>query len=168
MRIGLLSDSHGRSDRLRKAVTMLQQQGVDGIVHCGDLCDASDIDILAEAGCRVWLVAGNMDRSGYPALMQRADNGRVEIAEDFFAVSIDDGRHLAATHGHREDLLDELIRGGQYAYVCHGHTHRQRDERYGPTRVINPGALFHPRGTKDKTIALLDTHSDTIDWLVVP
>ena len=52
--------------------------------------------------------------------------------------------------------------GGQFPYVCHGHTHRLRDDRIGDVRVINPGALNHPRNPRHPTIAVLDTATDTL------
>jgi hypothetical protein len=37
-----------------------------------------------------------------------------------------------------------------------------RDERFGRTRIINPGALFR---ASEKTVALLDTEADQLDYL---
>ncbi len=37
MRIGLLSDSHGKTRKLRTALELLAQHKVDAIVHCGDI-----------------------------------------------------------------------------------------------------------------------------------
>ena len=50
------------------------------------------------------------------------------------------------------------------AYLCHGHTHATRDERLGPTRVINPGALFRARR---HTVAVLDLARDEVSFLAV-
>ena len=78
-----------------------------------------------------------------------------------------DRKYLAATHGKDELLLDELIRGEQYRYVCHGHTHRMSDHRINSTRVLNPGALYHPRGGSGRTAMLLDTDTDTVKIMSV-
>ena len=87
------------------------------------------------------------------------------FAEDFITVPIGNRRHLAATHGHLAHVVEELILGGQFPYVCHGHTHRLRDERIGGCRVINPGALRGPRGRRGPTCALLDTDTDELTIL---
>lgn len=166
MRIGILSDSHGKSKRVRKAVALLTERGMDALVHCGDLCEEDDLALLAAAGVPVYLVAGNMDHPLVDDLRTAAKKLGVHFAADFVAVHLDDGRYLAATHGHLT-TLDDLVCGGQFSYVCHGHTHRLRDERFELTRVLNPGALFHPKSSSDQTVMRLDTDTDSVEILVV-
>jgi predicted phosphodiesterase len=60
--------------------------------------------------------------------------------------------------------LGELVHSGQFPYVCHGHTHKVRDERIGEVHVINPGAL---RRARRHTVAILDTDGDTLEHVVV-
>jgi len=72
---------------------------------------------------------------------------------------------VAATHGHDPRLLGELIADCQFPYVCHGHTHRLRDERVGDVRIINPGALHR---AKMHTVAVLDTDTDVLEHVLVP
>jgi len=79
-------------------------------------------------------------------------------------VPLENDEHLIATHGDNEDLLDELIRGQRFPYVCHGHTHSARDERIGDVRVICPGAITHPRHPRIATVVVLDTVSDTVEF----
>lgn len=38
--IGLIADSHGRTDLLAAAIGMLEDMGVDQIIHLGDICDS--------------------------------------------------------------------------------------------------------------------------------
>ncbi len=167
MQVGILSDTHGRSDRLATAIDELTQRGAARIVHCGDITAAEDVRLLGQASAQAYLVGGNMDRDLQSRLLAAAQTHGVEFAPDFVAVPLDDGEHLAATHGHLENLLEELIRGGQFPYVCHGHTHRMRDERFGEVRVLNPGALWHPKGRSECTCLRLDTAEDTIEEIVI-
>jgi predicted phosphodiesterase len=37
--------------------------------------------------------------------------------------------------------------------VCHGHTHRRREERVGKTLVLNPGAIYR---ANPHTFAIVD------------
>ena len=60
------------------------------------------------------------------------------------------------------NILRELVAEGQFAYVCHGHTHRFQNELIGKVRVINPGALYH---TWPHTVAILDTETDTVEQI---
>ena len=166
MLIGLLSDSHANTLRLENAVSLLIQQGAETIVHCGDIGPVDHVAILAGAGVGAYLVAGNMDR--YPAeLAQEAHARGVDFAVDFLEVPIGDARGLIAMHGHNDQLLREFVSGGQFPYICHGHTHRTADKTYGPVRVICPGALAHPRSPEHPTVAILDTDSDTVQFIEV-
>jgi uncharacterized protein len=166
MLIGLLSDSHANTSRLESAMAILAGQSVDAIVHCGDIEAVDHVVILAQSGVPAYLVAGNMDH--HPAKLSRlAEDRGVNFAPDFLEVPLGDGKYLIALHGHNEQLLLELVEGGQFPYICHGHTHRTADNSYGPVRVICPGALIHPRSPKYPTLAILDTDADTVKFIEV-
>ena len=169
MKIGLISDSHGAADRLQTAVVELTRRGADRIVHCGDVTTPECIEVLAAAPVGVHISAGNMDASNLAEMRDLSEqHSYLTISDDMVFVRLGDGRKpLAATHGHNERLLDDLIRGEQFAYVCHGHTHRQRDQRIGPTRVINPGALWHPREPRWPSFALLDVDADALEFIAL-
>ena len=47
MKIGILSDSHGKTRRLSAAIELLVDRGAEAIVHCGDIGHADDVAILA-------------------------------------------------------------------------------------------------------------------------
>ncbi|MFP3937048.1 MAG: metallophosphoesterase family protein [Phycisphaerae bacterium] len=163
MRIGIISDSHGKADRLREAVQALSREGAETVVHCGDIGSAECLEVLASNGARAYAVAGNMDRK-VQRLAHDATRLGVEFGWEVVEVPLGDGQYLVATHGHDEDILGELILGQQFPYVCHGHTHEKRDECFGPTRIINPGALHH---ADPYTVALLDTDSDELRHIPV-
>ena len=79
-------------------------------------------------------------------------------------VPLGNNNYLIATHGDNDYLLDELIRGEQFPYICHGHTHRASDIRHGSTRVIRPGAISAPRHLGFPTVAVIDSTTDTVDF----
>ncbi|MCY2927286.1 MAG: metallophosphoesterase family protein [Planctomycetota bacterium] len=162
MRIGILSDSHGRRELLMAAISALAARGAQAIVHCGDFSEPADIQLLSRPGVAAYAVGGNVDRQHLADLAAQALRSHVTFSTELVTVDIGGGRHLAATHGHDETLLDELIVGGQFPYVCHGHTHSVRDDRYHGTRVICPGALHHSRQPGYPTAALLDTDTDAL------
>ncbi|MCD6303651.1 MAG: YfcE family phosphodiesterase [Planctomycetes bacterium] len=163
MRIGLVSDTHGRADRLRKAIDLLGTRRVDVLVHCGDVGSPACVEVLASTGCNVYLVAGNMDRRP-DELQAAAEKLALNFACEVVEVPLGDGGRLAATHGDDAELLGQLIASGQYRYVCHGHTHRRRDERIGRVRVINPGAIAR---TRLPSAAVLVTETDTVEYVAV-
>ena len=173
MKIGILSDSHGKSKRLARGIDLLLDASAEAIVHCGDIENVEGIQLLGDSHLPSYLAAGNMDVSRFGRLQAAADSCGVIFAADFVTVPLNDGdgdgdkKYLAATHGKDELLLDELIRDEQYPYVCHGHTHRTSDQRINSTRVLNPGALYHPRGDTGRTVMLLDTDTDTVKIISV-
>lgn len=162
MRIGIISDSHGQRDLLAAAVSAIAGRGARAIVHCGDFADPDDLALLWRPGLAAYAVAGNMDKHHLDDLADRAEAAHVVFSTELVTVDLGGGRTLAATHGHDESLLEELIAGQQFSYVCHGHTHSVRDERFGPVRVINPGALYHSRRPGHPTAALLDSENDEL------
>ena len=165
--IGLLSDSHGRAAITRRAVKLLADQGARILLHLGDLGSTAVIDALAPdpdttgpiSASR--LVFGNTDFDIEPLGSYARALG---IGVDHPVGSLDcDGRLVVFTHGHDESAM-RLAVGQQAAYLCHGHSHEQRDERIERTRVINPGALF--RAAKH-TVAVLDTAADRLTFFDV-
>jgi hypothetical protein len=145
------------------AMEVFRARGVETVVHCGDIGSVRCLELLAGAGTPAYAVAGNMDRH-VEELEANANECGVQFAWEVVEVPIDGGRRLAATHGHDARVLGELIADGQFAFVCHGHTHLPRNERVGKTRVVNPGALHHAH---PYTVAVLDTASDTVEHVPV-
>lgn len=167
MKIGIVSDSHGKADRLQHAIDIFTSHNVDAIVHCGDIGSTDCVRALGSTGKPAYAVPGNTDH--HAELLERQANAcGVVFSWKTVEVPLGDGAYLVATHGHGDHHLDELIAGGQFPYVCHVHTHRIRDERIGKTRVINPGALHHNRDPHHPTAAILDTDTDTLQYFDIP
>lgn len=162
MLIGIVSDTHGKADRLRRAMSLLVTRCAQAVVHCGDLGSCECLEVLAEFPLPCYAVGGNMDCM-LEDLEQRSQMCGVQFSRDFICLPIDQGRTLAATHGNNPAVLASLA-SGDHAYLCHGHTHIMRNEQIDHLRVINPGALHHARPL---TIALLDTQADTVEFIRV-
>jgi uncharacterized protein len=159
--VGILSDTHDRVDAARAAVQLLQAQGAEYFVHCGDVGAEPILDLLA--GLPAAFVFGNndWDRRGlerYAAALNVSclgDAGGLELG----------GKSFHVLHGDDLRALRRAVDGQAFDYVLHGHTHVPRDERVGRTRVINPGALHRAR---EKTVAVLDTETDALTFLKIP
>ena len=163
MKIGIVSDTHGDAARLARALERFAQRGVEAVVHCGDIGSAECVRLLGRCGAAACLAFGNMDRL-HLGLHKAAEREGVAWHAETVEVALGEGRHLVATHGHDANLLAALIAGGQFPYICCGHTHRRRNERIGQVRVINPGALHHPRDGKP-SVAVLDTEADEVEFV---
>ncbi len=164
MKIGILSDTHASAGALDWAIATFQRHEVEAVVYCGDIHRVSHAERLAEEFSQLLIAAGNCDyyaRSGIADLAKR--EGNVTYGEDFAAAQLG-GVWIAVTHGHRRGVLEDLVGGGEYRYVCYGHTHRREDRHYGETRVINPGSAAESRRGPE-TVAILDTTADTLEFI---
>lgn len=166
MKVGILSDSHGKTKRLEAAVRMLLDWDAQTLVHCGDIGPTKCVELLGKVNIPVYLVAGNMDRN-VEKLEESASNCGIQFDRKSVQVPVGPGTFLAAAHGHDGAVLNGLIVSGKFSYVAHGHTHRIRDEYYDKVRILNPGALYNPDDPRFPTVALLDTTTDVVQYLKI-
>jgi predicted phosphodiesterase len=89
-------------------------------------------------------VLGNVDYDAQELSQAIADAGKTLHGR--FGTLECAGRKIAFLHGDDGQRLRETVLGGQFDLVCYGHTHVARQERFGKTLAINPGALYraHP------------------------
>jgi putative phosphoesterase len=158
MKIGVLSDTHNNLQNLRAALEVFGREGLDTIIHCGDL---TEVEIArAIQGFRVICVLGNGDiASGEIRAALLAHNPENTVGM-VYTGRIGEAR-IAATHGHLPGSVDELVRSGEYDYVFKGHSHQHKDERIGFTRLINPGALggLH---REDRQVCIVDLETGKV------
>jgi putative phosphoesterase len=158
--VGLISDSHSRWERTKRAIEALQAKGATTFIHCGDVEDDLVLDQLA--GLDSHLVWGNCDWN-HDSLARYATNIGITVHGDAGEITVD-GKRIAFTHGHELPALRAAVTSSA-DYLIHGHTHELRDERNAGTRIINPGALHRaPR----YTVATLEPATDQLTILEVP
>jgi putative phosphoesterase len=159
MRIGIISDTHDQVARTARAVRLLTAAGAEALVHCGDLT-GPDV-VYACAGPPAYFVFGNndFDETGLRRAMADIDAACLGTSGEIAL----GGRRLAVTHG---DLSRELKRlaARRPDYLFFGHSHRPADERVGPTRWVNPGALHR---APSWTVALIDLSADAVRLLTI-
>lgn len=194
MILGIVSDTHGRAERLRVALGTLRERGATAFVHCGDLGGEAVIAELAAGATdetgqpRVWFVWGNTDPRD-PLLDAFAKNLGLPLPPRTLPLRLNlDGRRIVVCHGHEREfsrLVESLtalanVKGATHGesrpdravefddlpdFVLYGHTHVPAAERCGPARLINPGALH--RAAK-YTVAALDLRSEELSYFEVP
>lgn len=161
MRLGLISDTHDNEARTRVALEVFARKDVDAILHMGDLSTRAMLPLLD--GWTVWIAEGNTDED--PAAIVAAarlvggDIAYADVHELEF-----DGLRVGVIHGDDEARLQGMIASGAFGLVCHGHTHRFRDERLGPTRVINPGAVHR---SAEPSVCTVDTGTKALERLLL-
>lgn len=159
MLLGLISDTHNRAERTARALQMLEQAGVEAILHCGDICDSHILALFI--GKPLYYVMGNNDDDDelrFAATQQEdlhylGQGGIITLA----------GKKLAVTHGHLHRVIAELL-SKQPDYLFSGHTHVARNEMHHGVQCINPGAL-HRAG--EYSIATLNVLTNDLRFLPV-
>lgn len=144
MRIGVVSDSHGRLDFLRDAVR--EMEDIDVLLHAGDY--RKDAMMLSqELNIPVYAVVGNCDWF--------APGPEEEIIEI-------EGRKILLTHGHQygvksgnEELIHKLKREG-FDLVVYGHTHKAEVVPVGNAYLLNPGSIAKPRQGTARTYGIIE------------
>lgn len=143
MKIGLISDTHTPGSVLPRAVVDALQ-GVDMILHAGDLVELGVVEALAEIA-PVTAVHGNMDA---PAIhVALPDRTVVEAA----------GKRIGLIHGHSVPQPDRVLRASldfealhHYLWdefadnppdcIVYGHTHWAHIATYRGVLMVNPGS----------------------------
>ncbi len=153
VRIGLISDTHGR---LRPEL-FERLAGVQRILHAGDV-GSRDLLVELETIAPVTAVYGNVD--GWELRRMLPQVARVEDA----------GRTIVVVHGDGagSPTPARLVRDHPEAdVVVYGHTHQPRVERVGTCLVVNPGsagpARFHLKPSFG--ILTLDGDGEHVDIL---
>lgn len=141
MRIGLISDTHGR---LRPEVFDVLA-GVQRILHAGDI-GPSDLLVELEAIAPVTAVWGNTD--GMEVRARVPEVAELEL----------DGRRVVVVHGHQ--LGSPSPAGLRAAHpeagvIVYGHTHRPLVEEAEDRLVVNPGSAGAARFGIPPSVAIL-------------
>jgi predicted phosphodiesterase len=136
--LGVVANSDGRAEKLQSAVNIFISQGVDLVIHCGDVGGRHVLDALANVPAAfVWGDRDN-DRTG---LLRYA--GSIGITCWGMLGELDEGgKKLVVVHGENRAILKRLINEQQYDFVLCGHELASEDQTVGRTRILNPGPLY--------------------------
>lgn len=160
MRIGIISDTHNRYRTVATALAALQERGVDVVLHCGDIEDATTVALFR--GLTTHFVWGNCDTER-AALRQAMTASGATLHEPFGSLELE-GRKIAWIHSDDKRLFRDIEHSASYDFLFYGHTHQAEQHRTGPTLVVNPGALQRARV---KTFVVLDLTCGEIESVQV-
>lgn len=148
--IGIMSDSHDNLDSIRKAVNAFNEAGVDLVIHAGDMISPFTVREINKLNCDFRAVFGNNDgeRDGlrlfFKGICYHDDIQELEIA----------GKKYVVIHGTNENVVDALVKSGNYDVVIRGHTHKLSVKKE-KCMIINPGETCGYLSGK-QTVLLLD------------
>ncbi|MCX7971176.1 MAG: metallophosphoesterase [Negativicutes bacterium] len=133
MKIGVMSDSHGRTKDFAHIVEIAAH--VAFWLHAGDSNCGRDVERLRRAsGKPVYSVAGNNDFLAGKSL-----------PEDLMIET--EGIKIGLVHGHRQQVkwglhgLKEWLSDNPCQILVFGHTHEALIELWPGTLVVNPGSV---------------------------
>jgi putative phosphoesterase len=158
--IGIISDTHEDVRMIRKAVRLLTERAPALVVHCGDIISPPVLEHFK--GLPMRFVFGNNDGERSGLKKKCHELGFHEIGETLTFSHA--GRSFFVNHGTNPQTIEDAARLGSYDYVLHGHTHLQRDELIGNTRIINPGALF---SAELFSIAFLEPETGALEFVEI-
>ena len=142
IRIGVIADTHGLFD----PVVRRYFNGVDHILHAGDIGDQSVLEQLAQIA-PVTAVSGNVDeyeQSGFPS------EAVVELAGRRIAI-----RHILYEGGKLVKDGRAFLEREQPDICIFGHTHRPKVEWFGKTLLFNPGSAGPKRFKLPRGVGIL-------------
>lgn len=160
MNIGIISDTHDNAEATERATEIFAAEGVEIVVHCGDFVAPLIVPYFDEF--ELHGVLGNNDgdvanlRAAFDSL-----GGESQLHGRFADLEFD-GLSLAVLHGESLAEVEAIAAGETYDFVCYGHHHEREHAEKGRTTVLNPGAHFLPNSDGDRTVAVLDTRSESV------
>ena len=127
MKIGILSDSHLKSDYTKEVIDFLKEINSEYLVHAGDLCVEKNLKLLEESELKYIAVFGNNDRY----LLDLTSNYNIKQEPYYFKI---------------KDTTFKLMHLPYYLtpdsdVVIFGHTHIFECDYKNNTLYINPGEV---------------------------
>lgn len=137
VRIGIISDTHG----LLRKQALQALQGVDDIIHAGDIGDPKILEALANIA---------------PVIAVRGNNDSAEWATDLPVTETReiDGLKIHVLHDVHE--LHSDWEDASYQVVISGHSHKPLLKSENETLFINPGSAGPRRFKLPVSVALLE------------
>lgn len=155
MRIGVISDTHGFTSTVARAIKALLD--VDAWLHLGDVVSDAEY-IESRVNVPVYRVAGNCDA------FSLIESERVITLEN---------KRILMTHGHAYrpayDRTKLFYRAEELAcdVVLYGHTHVSLVEASGAVIAMNPGSPSQPREGRAPSIGLLTIENGDVDTRII-
>ncbi|MGC8777678.1 MAG: metallophosphoesterase [Candidatus Caldatribacteriaceae bacterium] len=134
MIVGVLSDSHDDLLRLKKALDVLGEEGVELILHAGDYVAPFSVRLLMDNPTPWWGVLGNNDGEVL-GLVQKSE-GRIKGP---FLELEERGFRIWVSHFYQPAKWAFL--SGHFDLVVYGHTHEAIVKEEGKSILVNPGEV---------------------------
>jgi len=139
MKIAVISDTHDNIINLKKCLDYLNNQGINVLIHCGDISTWNTLKFLRKNFTgEIYACLGNMDIEPELMAVKAKKMKNINFYSDFGEIEIE-GLPILFAH-EPVNLNRYLIKNSTPVAFC-GHTHKPGLEKVAQTIVINPGTL---------------------------
>ncbi len=158
MKVMVISDIHGYSDKLQKVINFMKSEQIDKLIILGDIFNnfyelntsSKEIsELLWGIADKVVVIRGNCDSSYDETLLPVGFDNNYE--------TIINGLRCYFHHGHLRVNYNSSIK--LYGY---GHTHVARLEKIDNVIYLNPGSIGRPRNYSNGSFAVICENVITI------
>ncbi|MDM8535786.1 YfcE family phosphodiesterase [Desulfobacterales bacterium HSG17] len=146
MKIGIISDTHSKIKKAKKAINTLLDDGAEFFIHAGDIVEVEILDMLEACGKKYIAVYGNNDSH-----LVKFHNEYNLVQEPYYF-------KLADTKFKLMHLPFYMT--GDTEIVISGHTHYFHAETKGDTFFLNSGEVC-ARKKPITEFAMLEVQKDT-------
>lgn len=158
MKIGVISDSHDRIENLRKAIEIMEKEGVAELIHCGDFTAPFMLKELEKFPGNVHCVFGNINDE-YRSTKVAENSENLNLYGKDFEIEIND-KNIGAVHFPK--MARFMALSGEFDIVFYGHSHDKKKEEIKGTFLVNPGELMGRKGKPG--FAIYDTKENKIEF----
>ncbi len=159
MKLGVISDTHDHLELAGAAVEFFEKEGVDAVVHCGDMVAPFTAELF-DADFDFYCVRGNND--GEWNLKETIEEFGTWLGE-MGELELED-KKFAVYHGTKPEVVRSLVESGEYDYVLKGHTHQKIIKEVDGTIELNPGGISTPFAEEELHVAVLDLDDGDVEF----
>jgi len=135
MRIGVVGDTHDRTNNVERIVALFHEARVERVVHTGDITRPETLEQFARLDVPILGVFGNNDHTERIRLEEEAGRFGMDFAPPPRTFRLA-GRRILVVHDPEEA---PAALSNEIDLLLHWHTHRHRHEVSGDTLIFNPG-----------------------------
>jgi putative phosphoesterase len=140
VKIGIISDTHKKVGRAKKAIDLLLEEGAEYIIHAGDIVKKEVLDYLEEKEIVYLAVYGNNDMALYEY------HNQYNLVQEPYYFKIKDYTFKLMHHPYYMTKDTDIL--------IYGHTHVFYSQVYDDTILINSGEVCARDFPRSKAVIL--------------
>lgn len=120
MKIGIISDSHDNILIINKALSILNSEQIDCLLHAGDIISPFSAKLFLELNLTSYFTFGNNDGERVMLKEVLSHSGKCKLIWPKSTISLDRLK-ITLMHGEDEEVIEALASSNRYDLVVYGH-----------------------------------------------